>query len=182
MPASGSLLNSTFDVIPPGLHEGTLHSWNVAFQRQLPHAFAADIAYVGNRGVDLVMDVDTNASMVYGSGNNGRAQFAPFNRTGTSRTRTNDGKSQYHGLQMKLDRRFRNGLMVTNSYTLSRSMDYVNENTTIGTPIDFELSWGRSNFDRLHSYTLSTIYELPLGPGKRWMTDASPARSSAAGR
>ena len=69
IPATGSLLNSTFDVIPPGLHEGTLHSWNVAFQRELPHAFAADIAYVGNRGVDLVMDVDTNASMIYGSGN-----------------------------------------------------------------------------------------------------------------
>ena len=80
------------------------------------------------------MDVDTNASMVYGSGNVGRPQFAQFNRTGTSRTRTNDNKSQYHGLQMKLDRRFQNGLMITNSYTLSRSMDYVNENTTIGTP------------------------------------------------
>jgi hypothetical protein len=172
IPATGSLLNSTFDVIPPGLHEGTLHSWNVAFQRELPHAFAADIAYVGNRGVDLVMDVDTNASMIYGSGNVGRAQFAQFNRTGTSRTRTNDNKSQYHGLQMKLDRRFQNGLMITNSYTLSRSMDYVNENTTIANPIDFSLAWGRSNFDRLHSYTLSTIYDLPMGPGKRWMTDS----------
>ena len=172
IPATGSLLNSTYDVIPPGLHEGTLHSWNVAFQRELPHAFAADIAYVGNRGVDLVMDVDTNASMVYGSGNVGRAQFAQFNRTGTSRTRTNDNKSQYHGLQMKLDRRFQNGLMITNSYTLSRSMDYVNENTTISNPLDFSLSWARSNFDRLHSYTLSSIYDLPLGPGKRWMTDS----------
>jgi hypothetical protein len=28
------------------------------------------------------------------------------------------------------------------------------------------LAWGRSNFDRLHSYTLSTIYDLPMGPGK----------------
>jgi hypothetical protein len=73
---------------------------------------------------------------------------------------------------MKLDRRFQNGLMVTNSYTLSRSMDYVNENTTIANPIDFSLAWGRSNFDRLHSYTLSSIYDLPFGPGKRWMTDS----------
>jgi len=73
---------------------------------------------------------------------------------------------------MKLDRRFQNGLMITNSYTLSRSMDYVNENTTIANPIDFSLSWSRSNFDRLHSYTLSTIYDLPMRPGKRWMTDS----------
>jgi carboxypeptidase family protein/TonB-dependent receptor-like protein len=174
--ATGSLLNSTYDVIPPGLHEGMLHSWNVAFQRELPYSFAADIAYVGNRGVDLVMDVDANASLVYGSGNVGRPQFAQFNRTGTSRTRTNDNKSQYHSLQMKLDRRFINGLMITNSYTISRSMDYVNENTSIGTPIDFALSWARSNFDRLHSYTLSSIYDLPFGPNKRWMSDSMAGR------
>ena len=63
IPATGSLLNSTYDVIPPGLHEGTLHSWNVAFQRQLPYGLTADVAYVGSRGVDLVMDVDRNASL-----------------------------------------------------------------------------------------------------------------------
>ena len=153
-----------------------LHSWNVAFQRELPHAFAADIAYVGNRGVDLVMDLDTNASMIYGSGNVGRAQFAQFNRTGVSRTRTNQGKSQYHGLQMKLDRRFQNGLMITNSYTISRSMDYVQENGNMATPIDFEQSWSRSNFDRLHSYTLTTIYDLPFGPNKRWLADTVAGR------
>ena len=174
IPVSGTgLLNSTFDVIPPGLREGTLHSWNVAFQRQLPFLLTADIAYVGNRGVDLVMDVDTNASLVYGSGNNGRPQFAQFGRTGNSRTRTNDNKSEYNALQVKLDRRFQHGLMITNWYTLSRSKDYVNENTGIGTPIDFELSWGRSNFDRLHNYVLTSIYELPWGPGKRWMNDST---------
>jgi hypothetical protein len=171
VPVTGSLRDSTFDVIPPDLREGTLHSWNVAFQRQLPFSLTADIAYVGNRGVDLIMDVDTNASLVYGSGNPGRPQFAQFGRTGNSRTRTNDNKSQYNALQVKVDRRFRNGLMITNSYTLSRSMDYVNENTTISTPIDFELSWARSNFDRLHNYVLTTIYELPVGPGRKWLSN-----------
>ena len=58
-PSAGTLLNSTFDVIPDGLREGTLHSWNIAFQRQLPYLLTAEVAYVGNRGVDLVMDVDT---------------------------------------------------------------------------------------------------------------------------
>ena len=169
IPVSGSLLNSTFDVIPPGLREGTLHSWNVAFQRQLPYQLTADIAYVGNRGVNLVMDVDGNASLVYGSGNNGRPQFAAFNRTGTTRARTNDNKSEYNALQVKVDRRFRNGFMVTNSYTLSRSKDLANENGGISTPIDRDLSWARSNFDRTHNYVLTAIYELPWGPGQRWM-------------
>ena len=172
IPVAGtSLQNATLDSISPDLHEGTLHSWNVAFQRQLPFMLTADIAYVGNRGVDLVMDVDTNASLVYGSGNAGRPQFAPFNRTGTTRTRTNENKSDYHGLQMKVDRRFRNGLLLTNSYTLSRARSYVDENGGIGTPIDFELSWGRVGFDRTHSYTATALYELPIGPGKRWLSN-----------
>ena len=108
IPVSGALTNATFDVIPNTLHEGTLHSWNVAYQRQLPYLLTADIAYVGNRGVDLVMDVDANASLIYGSGNNGRPQFRRRStRTGTSRTRTNSNKSTYNGLQVKVDRRFR---------------------------------------------------------------------------
>ena len=169
IPVTGSLLNSTYDVIPNHLREGTLHSWNVAYQRQLPYQLTADIAYVGNRGVNLVMDVDENASLVYGSGNNGRPQFATFNRTGTTRVRSNDNKSEYNALQVKVDRRFQNGWLVTNSYTLSRSRDLVNENTTISTPIDRDLSWSRSNFDRLHNYVLTGLYELPWGPGKQWM-------------
>src|SRR4029453_7673864 len=136
---------------PPNLREGTLHSWNVAVQRQLPFHLTADIAYVGNRGVNLVMDIDENASLVYGSGNAGRPQFAQYNRTGTSRVRSNENKSEYNALQMKIDRRFMNGLLLMNSYTFSRSRDLANENTSIGTPIDFDLSWARSNFDRTHN-------------------------------
>ena len=88
IPISGTgLLNSTFDVIPPDLREGTLHSWNVAFQRELPFRLTADIAYVGNRGVNLVMDVDTNASLLR-LRNNGR-RILHVKPHGTSRTRTN---------------------------------------------------------------------------------------------
>ncbi len=174
--AGTSLQNATLDVIPTGLIEGTLHSWNVAYQRQLPFLLSADIAYVGNRGVDLVMDVNRNASLVYNSGNNGRPQFLPFNRTGESRERTNLGKSKYHGLQMKIDRRFKHGLMTTNSYTLSRAKNYTDENGGIATPIDFSKSWGRAGFNRTHNYASTVIYDLPFGPGKRWLPSGKASR------
>ena len=176
IPATGSLKNATYDVIPPGLHEGTIHSWNVAFQRQLGWNFTGEVAYVGNAGVDLVMDVDRNASAILGSGNDGRPEFVTFGRTGTSRERTNDGKSRYHAMQVKLDRRFSNSILITNSYTLGRGRDYVSENNGISVPIDYERSWGRSDFDRLHSYTLSALYELPFGPGKKWLSEGVSSR------
>ena len=118
IPATGTLLNALYDYIPSGLHEGTLQSWNVAYQRQLPWNLTAEAAYIGNRGVDLVMDVDKNAALVEGIGNPGRPQFADFKRTGTTRTRTNDGKSPYNALQVKVDRRFKDGILISNSYTL----------------------------------------------------------------
>ena len=37
----------------PDMHEGSLHSFNVAFQRELPGRFTLDVAYVGNRGHDV---------------------------------------------------------------------------------------------------------------------------------
>ena len=40
--------------VPPDLHEGSLHSWNVAYQRQLPGRLTAEVAYVGNRGHDII--------------------------------------------------------------------------------------------------------------------------------
>ena len=86
-----------------------------------------------------------------------------FNRTGTSRVRSNENHSEYNALQMKVDRRFQNGFMVMNSYTFSRSKDLVNENTTIGTPIDFDLSWARSNFDRTHNYVLTSDLRAAMG-------------------
>ncbi len=176
IPATGTLLNALYDYIPSGLHEGTLQSWNVAYQRQLPWNLTAEAAYIGNRGVDLVMDVDKNAALIEGIGNPGRPQFAAFKRTGTTRTRTNDGKSQYNALQVKVDRRFKDGILISNSYTLAKALDYVSENTGILTPIDYQKSWGRSDFDRKHNYVLSALYELPWGPGKKWLTDGMVGR------
>ena len=74
-------------------------------------------------------------------------------------------------MQIKVDRRFKNGILVSNSYTLGRGWDYVSENNSIATPMDFSKSWARSDFDRLHNYVLSAIYELPWGPGKKWMSE-----------
>jgi outer membrane receptor protein involved in Fe transport len=173
--ATGPLLNSEYFIIPADLTEGTLHSWNVAFQRELPWRLTAEVAYVGNYGQDIVMEFNRNAGFVPGADNAGRPQFAQFGRTGTSRERI-WLNSKYHSMQVKLDRRFQAGLLVTNSYTLGRGWDYHSENGLIATPIDPEQSWARSDFDRTHNYVLSFVYELPWGVGKRWLSDGVAAQ------
>ncbi len=162
IPANTALLrNQGYFVIPTDLQEGKIHAWNVAFQRQLPWRFTIEAAYVGNRGRDVLIRYDLNAGLVPGLDNAGRPQFAQFGRT-ASATTWQKAKTRYDSMQVKLDRRFSNGLLWTTSYTLGRSKDYHSENGSVSTPADIERSWGLSDFDRKHSFVTSFVYELPF--------------------
>jgi hypothetical protein len=170
IPVNTTLLNSQqYFAIPLDLHEGRLQSWNVAYQKQLPGGFTAEAAYVGNRG-NVVNTINANAGMVLGADNAGRPQFAPFGRTAetTAWMRSN---TTYHSLQTKFDKRFSRGLLITTSYTLGRSINYWqgDSNGGIPTPADIPRSRGRTEYDRLHSYVQSFVYQLPVGPEGRWL-------------
>ena len=175
VPVTGTALqNATLDVIPTDLHEATLHSWNVAFQRQLPFLLTADIAYVGNRGVDIVMDVDTNASLVYGSGNNGRPQFAQFNRTGANR-------DAHQRQQVELPRPADEGRPpvperpAADQLVHAQPRDELREREHQHRHADrlrAELGARRISIGT-HNYVLTGVYELPWGPDKRWLSDGA---------
>jgi hypothetical protein len=162
IPADTAFLRAqAYNVVPQDLSEGKIHSWNVAFQRQLPFKFSVELAYVGNRARGALTRLELNAGMQPGLDNAGRPYFSRFNRTASSLswTKTN---TRYDSLQVKLDRRFSNGLLWMNSYTLGRARDYANDNGSIGTPAKRELSYGLSDFDRKHSLVSSFVYELPF--------------------
>jgi hypothetical protein len=67
-------------------------------------------------------------------------------------------------MQVKVDRRFKNNFLITNSYTLGKgeSYDGGDSNGSISTPIDIERSWGRTVNDRLHTFVSSFVYGLPF--------------------
>lgn len=160
--ADPRLRNASYVHIPTDLKEGILHSWNVAYQRELPFDFTAEVAYVANRGQDIIQRLNLNASLVPGSNNDGRPQFATFGRTGNV-TAFLPYHTTYHSMQVKVDRRFKNGFLITNSYTLGRgeSYDGGDSNGAIGTPADIERSWGRTSNDRTHTFVSSFVYGLP---------------------
>lgn len=79
LPDSGIITNpnptNNFGATQRNLASPYVQSWNFAIQRALPWKLALDLAYVGNRGVNNQSDYNINASMVPGSGNNGRPLF-----------------------------------------------------------------------------------------------------------
>jgi len=175
--SSTALRNASYFHIPSDLHEGSLHSFNFAFQRELAHSFVLDVAYVGNRGHDVQTQFNENAATVIGLGNAGLPLFNKFNKTATVTTWV-PTKTTYNSLQVKFDRRFANGFLLNTSYTLGRGWSYINgdSNTTISTPADIERSWARTDQDRLHSFVASFVYQLPIGPDRKWLRDGVAAR------
>lgn len=165
-----ALRTQAYFYVPPDLHEGSLHSWNVAYQRQVGK-FTAEAAYVGNRGHDILATRNLNAGMQPGADNAGRPLFGPFNRTADVTTWV-PVKTSYHSLQTKFDRRFSDGFLLTTSYTLGRAKNYSNgdSNGAIATPADIERSWARTSQDRRHNLVISFVYQLPVGPRERWLT------------
>jgi len=161
------LKNSGLYYAPPDLHEAKLHSYNVAFQRQLWWGITAEAAYVGNYGQDVIFVLDLNAANQLGkatasSDNPARPLFNSYGRTASVTTRVRESTT-YNSLQVKVDKRFSHGLLFTSNYTLGRSIDYAGgDQGTISTPANIELSHGRSDFDRTHSFTSSFVWQIPF--------------------
>jgi carboxypeptidase family protein len=93
--------------------------------------------------------------------------------TGVSRIRDAVGDSIYNGMTVRVDKRLGNGLLFQAAYTVSKQINNVAENffSRAGfiDPNNLSLSRSVAEYDRPQILALSYIYQLPLGPGKRWL-------------
>src|SRR5688500_7445104 len=85
VPAVGPLLTQNFsNTLLEARHFGKLHSWNVAYQRTLPGAFTAEVAYVGNRAEDDWSGENINAGYGVGADRAGQGLFVQYRRRGST--------------------------------------------------------------------------------------------------
>jgi hypothetical protein len=85
------------------------------------------------------------------------------------------GHSSYHAFIVKADRRFSKGLTFQWNYVLSKLMTdsdtyFANSATAAQDHYNRRLEKSIGQYDQTHSLKFSTIYELPFGKGKRWLT------------
>lgn len=177
-----ALTNSSFFYVTPNMHPGSLQTYNVAIERQLPGRVTLDVAYVGNHSNDVQTQFPENAATQIGAPANNvnlyRPLFVPFGKTADVTTWV-PLAARYNSLQVKADRRFSSGFLVTTSYTLGRGYSYVpsdsngaaNGSNAIPTPADLQRSWARTDQDRLHILNMSFVYQLPAGEGRRWLRE-----------
>jgi outer membrane receptor protein involved in Fe transport len=166
----GSLANSTYVQINTDFKNPYVESWNFAIQQALPMKFTLDVAYVGNHGVDSVVAYNLNAATTAGGGNASLPQFASFGRTGASNLYFQGFSNHYNALQVKLDRRFAGGLTMTTAYTWGKGMGYqTGDDGGLYFYVNPRRGYARNDFDRTQTFVQTYVYDLPFGPGKKWM-------------
>jgi TonB dependent receptor-like, beta-barrel len=93
---------------------------------------------------------------------------------GITRFRDTVGDAWYRGLTVRLEKRAQRGLTCQLAYTLSREEDTVPErfgsraSNGIIDPRDLGRSRAMADDDRTHVVTANFVWELPVGPGRRW--------------
>jgi hypothetical protein len=184
IPVAGALANSGYVDVNLKFKEPYVESWNLAVQRALPGKFVLEAAYVGNHGVDVPAVFNINAATVAGSGQAGRplVQLYGVNApTGDVALKFVGTSSDYHSLQVKFDRKFSNGFLMTTAYTYGKAMGFktdggsISINSTVGSLADYiggniRRNYAPLEYDRRHTFVNSVIYELPFGKSKPFLT------------
>jgi hypothetical protein len=141
-----SLLSYAFT---PDLKLPRLTEWNFTLDQALGAHDVLSIGYVGSKGSRLIR------REVGGPGSTATALFA---------LTTNNGASEYHGLQAQYRRRVLEGFQALVSYSWSHSLDNDSSDAFLvwaGPGAGAARDHASSDFDLRHSLTAALTYELP---------------------
>ncbi|HWZ99534.1 MAG TPA: TonB-dependent receptor [Candidatus Dormibacteraeota bacterium] len=180
VPSNGIITNPNkavqYFTVNPNFKNPYVESWNLAVQQTLPGRFVIEVAYVGNHGVDSVVNYNLNAATVVGLGTAGQPEFPTFGRTANTQLLFAGYSSSYHALQSKLDRKFANGLSTTTSYTYAKGMGFQSgDDGGLFFYINQRRDYARNDFDRTQTFVQSIVYDLPFGNGKHWASSGPAA-------
>jgi hypothetical protein len=143
-------------------------------QREVGVNSSVSLAYVGTTGRFLTRNYNQNEQFF------GVSNSAPnhdlFPALGSVTVQDNHGNSNYNSLQAQYERRLTKGLQFLGAFTWSKTIDDACGDLDNCAPqlfSNFKIERGRSNIDQPYRMVLSSLYEVPLGRGKRFGTDWS---------
>jgi hypothetical protein len=177
VPSSGILplpLSVGFEGQPKNLHRGYIQSWNFTVQKELGWGFMGQAGYVATRSTRQLGFVDINASQVPYTNRDTQPLFQKFGRTAATTFLEPLGTGQYNAMQASLTRRSANGLLLNINYTWSKAINLVDASS--GAPAIQALNYLSMNraptsYDIPHNLSVTNVWELPFGRGKKWMGD-----------
>lgn len=152
--------------------------WSLSLQRELTPNLMVELGYLGLKGTHLPRIRNINQPLPGPGLIDARRPYPNF---GNVSYRESSASSAYHGLQVRVERRSEKGLALLASYTFSKSID---DSPGISTSSDASNATpqnnyylrgerGLSDFNTRHRLVFSYIYQLPFGPGRPYLSQAS---------
>ena len=189
-----NLLQNTPTYVPSHTPTTYVQSFLLNVQRQLARNWTLSVGYVGNVGVHelLLADANQSSAQVLSATCNATTGVVtgclsvqarrPFNTTyccADISEAFNEGHSNYNSLQVKLEKRYSQGLYLVNAFTWSHSMDdaagHLEEEDGDSEYVNIynlAADRGRAGEDQPINETLALTYDLPYGKGRRFGTSA----------
>jgi len=162
---------------PNRMRLARLDAYNLTVQHQLSNTVSMELAFVGNNGHGFYAnnpDVNVNQPSIVGFASGvpqvqRRPYFAKYGWTQDISFFGNDAPNYYDALQAKIDKRFTNGLQFVAHYTWAKNLTHDGAYANINPQVNY----GPDDFNRKHVFSLSAVYDLPFGKGRRFMGDAN---------
>jgi Carboxypeptidase regulatory-like domain/TonB dependent receptor len=156
---------------PTQLQHTYIQQWNFAVQTQLQNNLSLNVAYVGNKTThQQLISVPDNVPNPGAGAIQARRPYPQWSQLYMGET---NGYGNYNALQVTLERRFAGGFQMLGSYSYSRCMDVgSNQNGPI-TVAFLHQNYGPCDYNMKHNLTVSSVYELPFGRGRQFMSNAN---------
>jgi hypothetical protein len=162
---------------PPGIRNGYVYEWSLSYERELAPNTVLSMSYAGSDAHKLPRRALQNQGVPNLPGE--RRGYHP--QPGSNQfVRATDVNSNYNALILRLERRFAGGLSLVGGYTFGRSIDTASGLNGTNQPQDnsnLKAERGLSDFDVRQRFVLSSTWELPLGPGRRWLKEGAAAKA-----
>jgi len=150
--------------------------WNATVQHQFSSGLTFQVAYVGNVGRHLYANPNINQAVPGPSDFDPRRPFYKFGLEQGIYYTCNCSTSNYNGLQVKLEKHASHGLDFTLNYTYSKAMGISSfGGGGFDDNYDWKNSYGPLGFNSTHALTLTNVWQIPYGHGKRWGSSNSKA-------
>ncbi len=149
-----------------------LQQWNLGIQREIMPNLVVEASYVGSHGVKLWGRGSPNQARPDADLRNPTPiqNRRPFPWIGPITHIIPALSSWYESAQIKVEKRYSQGLLFLGSYTFSKNLDM--QTSTAGDAFTDQYNWalnkGFSPNDNRHRFVLSGLWELPVGRSKRF--------------
>jgi hypothetical protein len=156
--------------------------WNANVQRTLGRSYLVEVAYTGSRSENLHKRYNINQARPGTTPIEARVPYPAFQSA--ILYSSDAGYARFHGLSLRMEKRYSSGLFFLANYQLSKSTDNgsgeIEANDT-AYAWDLDADRGLARFDQRHRSAFSYGYELPWGPDKRWLSDGGAVASILGG-